>query len=749
MPRQNLRYPPATRRRGTVDTRSRRRRQPANYPYQNPYGQPYGYGNHVDRYGQAYRSRGQMNRAGALRGLRRAYITAKFTYRVGRGAIRHRRRLAAVYSIAAIAGVGAIAATMPSGVLVASVTGAGPAVYGAIKHRAARKREDANGPEDARKLTAGQVAGWAARLATAAWLPLTAAFGFADPLRLMLAAGSAIALPWWAIHTRQAPLEIEAAEPERVGDEQLDPFNAVWLQTVGAPGAMLSGSYLIEPHEIDGGWEAVLQLVRGKQRPETALGAAALIASAYGVDPTRVMVTRMPDGRADQVAIALYTTNPLHEVREFTGPTLDLETGWCSIGALPDGNPARWRLFEPGSGPCGGLIFGAQGSGKSSLANALAAEITHSGIGALWLADGQEGLSMPDWADHGSKWFGFSLRETRRMLQAAEQVMLNRQTRRRRIKWIDDKGRERRGKAAFDATPDDPYLYVLVDEWPIVSEDPECRRIVALLLKAGRKVGITCIVISQIPSVAEFGGDNDASVIRSLASTTNVAMFRLAPADKASQHMGGMGVDGVDPTSIPVAFPDGTSTQGMGYLRAPGGTASTFRSNWVRDPIEWAETATDLDLEPDAIDAAGEHYADWQERYALVGDGEMDPADEAENEQNTAASGATAALARIPATNQPAARAGQVVAMPQNTQLSPRDGAVAILRGTGQILSTAQITAHLNALTGADHPVNNVTNALKRAAEDAMVLQLPPLPTGKDRSARWQAAEHATKELNA
>ena len=354
---------------------------------------------------------------------------------------------------------------------------------------------------------------------------------------------------------------------------------------------------------------------------------------------------------------------------------------------------------------------------------------------------------MPDWADSGSKWFGFSLRETRRMLQAAEQVMYRRQKRRRRVRWIDPRtGREKHGKASFDATPEEPYLYVLVDEWPIVSQDPECRRIVALLLKAGRKVGITCIVIGQIPSVAEFGGDNDASVIRSLASTTNVAMFRLAPADKASQHMGGMGVDGVDPTSIPAAFPDGTGTQGMGYLRAPGGTASTFRSNWVRDPVEWAETGADIDLEPEAIEAAGEHYEDWRERYALVEDGEDDPADLEENEQHDAVEGIAAPLARAQA---PTANAGQVVAMPQNTQLSPRDGAAAILRGTGQILSTTQITAHLNALTGAEHSRDAVQAALRRALADGEVVQYPALPTGRDRSARWQAAEHAPEVKDA
>ena len=743
MPRQSLQYPPATRRRSAVDTRNRRRRQPGRYrdqnPYQSGYG-GYGYGGPVDRYGQAYRSQGHYNRAQLVRTARRVHATAKFTAKVIRGGYRHRRRLAGTYALSAIAGLGLAASLMPSGVLVAGIAGGGQLAYGALKHRAARRREDA------RKLTAGQIAGWAARLATAAWLPLTAAFGFADPLRLMLAAGSAIALPWWAVHTRQAeePL-LELEEPERVGDEEIDPVCARWLETLGAPGGILSGSYLIEPVATEDGWESVLQLVGGRQRPEAAIAATDLIAGAYGVDPTRVTVTRLPDGRNDRAFIALHYVNPLQEVRTFTKPSLDKATGWITIGVYADGTPARWRLYEPGSGPCGGLIFGAQGSGKSSLANQLAAEITQAGFAVLWLGDGQEGLSMPDWVEQGARWFGYTIAETRRMLQGAERVLEARQRRRRSIRRIDAKGRSKRGAAQFDATPEEPYLYVLVDEWPEVGPDPECRRIVARLLKTGRKVGITCIVISQIPSVAEFGSDNDASVIRSLSSTTNIAMFRIAPADKGSQHMGGMGVDGVDPSAIPVAFADGSPTGGMAFLRAPGGAVAIMRTNKVEDPLDWSTAAVGIDLDPDSIDAAGEHYETWRERCAIYDGGEPDPADLAEAEEKAARGGSAAPLARIPA-QATSAPMGQVVAMPQNQQLNPRDGALSILRGTGQILSTAQVTNHVNALTGSEHSRDAVQAALRRALADGEVVQYPAPPTGKDRSARWQAAEHAPED---
>jgi hypothetical protein len=316
------------------------------------------------------------------------------------------------------------------------------------------------------------------------------------------------------------------------------------------------------------------------------------------------------------------------------------------------------------------------------------------------------------------------------------------------MRWIDADGNERRGKGSFDGTPEEPYIYILIDEWSIVAQDPECRRIVALLFKAARKVGMTGILLSQIPSVAEFGGDNDASVIRSLSSTTNVVMFRTAPADKSSQHMGGMGVDGVDPTAIPAAFPDGTGTQGMGYVRAPGGTASVFRSNYVRSPIQWAQTAEETEIEDDAVEAAGEYYQTWRQRYALVLDGEDDPADLEEADEIEDEVPARLAIPRQRGP-QGSGAVRKVVPMPQHAQATTRSAALQILRGTGQMLTTAQLATHVRALTGAEVERNAVLASLKRAAEDGEVIQFPPLPSGKDRSARWQAAEYATEEQEA
>jgi hypothetical protein len=171
-----------------------------------------------------------------------------------------------------------------------------------------------------------------------------------------------------------------------------------------------------------------------------------------------------------------------------------------------------------------------------------------------------------------------------------------------------------------------------------------------------------------------------------------------------------------------------------------------FRANYVASPIHWARTAPETEFEQEAVEAAGEHYATWRQRYALVLDGEDDPADLADDEEFE--DEVPARLANIPRQRQPrdATPGRKVVPMPQHAQSTTRSAALQILRGTGQILTTAQLATHVRALTEADVERNAVLASLKRAAEDGEVIQLPPLPSGKDRSARWQAAEYATEE---
>jgi hypothetical protein len=304
-------------------------------------------------------------------------------------------------------------------------------------------------------------------------------------------------------------------------------------------------------------------------------------------------------------------------VQKFTGPQLDYETGLATFGVHADGSPAQWRLFEPGSGGCHGLIAGPGGSGKSRLVDLLCSTIRLSGLGVLWLADPLNGVSAPDWQD-SVDWFAGSIPEIRRMLQAAVRVLEGRGDRRSREKWTDEQDRQRTGRGAFTPTPDEPLLTIVIEDSPGVLADPGCRAAVATILKKGRN-GVAIYLVTQVLAIAEFGGD---LTIRSRASSTNLVVFGTS--DKLSKQMGMPGYLTVDPASIPPRWPDGRSTPGLGYLAAAGGRISPMRAQYVEDPYYWATLAADTaHLEAAAVDDAGRHYSTWRERRA-AGDDELE-----------------------------------------------------------------------------------------------------------------------------
>ena len=450
---------------------------------------------------------------------------------------------------------------------------------------------------------------WAVFAAAVLWLVTAAAVGAGPPMPGILAVGMLIAaIPWWW-HHRIRPYV-----------QSFDDRQAVWAEKVASVKGALPGSQLVDVADIPTGWMATIQLAGGEMSTDAALRATRRIASAYRLPATSVVVEALLTGEEDQARLLVLAENPLREVRTFPGPSLERDTGWITIGVHADGSPARWRLYAPQSGACHGMIAGTTGSGKSALINLLAAEIRLSGLAVLWIADPEGGESVPDWQE-GAHWFAGTLPEIRRMLQAAERVMNGRKERRSREKWADDQGRIRRGRGRFEPTPDMPLLCLLVEESPDVLDDAECRRIVASIGKKGRKHGVSVTIVTQVPSLAELGGD---LTIRSMLSSTNIVMFRTS--DRLSRQMGMPADLPVDPASLPAAWPDGQSTAGLGYLGSPGGRISAARGWYVDDPYHWATVKADTaELETAAIADAGRHYLTWQERRERGEDEHNDP----------------------------------------------------------------------------------------------------------------------------
>jgi hypothetical protein len=681
-----------------------------------------------------YQSPGAARRAQLARNARRVHGTV-------RAGIRHRRRLAALYSTMAVAAAGEALHLAGGGAVLAVGLGAAPAVVAAARlARRVRKHRALGLP--APRLTGWQWAGWSVRAGLAVWLPLAAASGYSAPVREMLAGGALAGMTGWGLYLRRNPIELEPEGEQQ--DEELDitSVEGIWSTYVANREGVLPGSVLTELTEDDNGWNAVVQLVRGRQTLAQAQMGTDRIASAYGRGIADVSLVPLRGGLQHQVSIAVYNESPLQEVQLFEGPSLDLATGWFTLANLVNGGKALWRLFEPGSGPCSGLLFGGQGTGKSSALNTILIEITQCGIAALWLGDGQDGLSTPDWVEEGSDWFAGGPYEVLRMLRAAVQVMKGRKRRRRNRVYTDSKGRVRRGQPSFDGTAEEPYLFIVIDEWSVVAKDPdvgeECVALAMLLVQAGRKLGIAVIGVVQIPSGDEVGGKSPKGAsLRNLLALINVAMFRTSKADKTSQHMGGMGITGIDPDQIPEAWPDGSTTAGLGYLRSFDGIVASMRALLPDDPYGWALSAAGTTLEAAAIIDAGEDYATWrQRREALIESGldeeEFEEPGEEGDEDETS----------------PAAAGGTVLIMPGTSSGSViRAMAVQILGVAGQVMSSKAILGQIKTLTGDTKlALNAVTKALTRAAEAGEVVQMPGAATGEDRSARWIAAAFAPQD---
>jgi hypothetical protein len=467
---------------------------------------------------------------------------------------------------------------------------------------------------------------WVVWAASSAWTVTASALGpFTAPLPGLLIIAAIGLECWWVIHQkiREGDHEIEvelAAYEERRIDERVER----WVTNIARDGGALPGAQLVGVEDLEDsslGWQATIQLpLDDAQTASSAIAATKRIAKAYGVPAAQVVVEPNLGGMEDEARLLVLTRNPLAAVQHFEKPQLDHATGLVPVGVHADGSRALWRLWTPGSGACHGLVAGTTGSGKGGIVNVLCAEIRHSGVAALFFGDPQGGESAPDWVD-GAHCFAGSIPRIRRMLQGVEREMKAREKRRSRSRWVDEKGRTRRGKGRYDPTPEEPLIAVVIDEAWQVTPDPECRRIIALIGKVGRKLGVSIVLVVQVPSLSELGGD---LTIRSMLSSTNIVILRTA--DKLSAQMGVPMDLPVDPVNLPVDWPDGSTTAGLGYLCQAGGRVSPMRGYYLEDAYDWATSGEPVALPSETIasfgDDEGNYYLDW-ERLLDVDDDEQ------------------------------------------------------------------------------------------------------------------------------
>lgn len=372
-----------------------------------------------------------------------------------------------------------------------------------------------------------------------------------------------------------------------------------WMTYAAAADGPYPKSTLVSPISTPkGGWSAEIHMPRGKAfRIQTMDD----VLSSIGVDDADLVALEKIAPRKGKITV--FTENPLRKGSLF-GPqhVLDPETGLAPIGAYYDGAQANYRFYQPGSGAVHSFVTGTSGSGKSRLLDALLGIERRSPLVCSFVIDPQAGLSLPDWPDGVAVFapgndFGIVV------LRAFQAIMKERAKRYNRMKWTDEKGRTRVGRAFFVPGDPDPLLSLTLDEAHDLLTDAkygeEAVDIIGNCAKEVRKVGGKLRLANQSPNASELGGE---TLIRDILQGGNNAVLRSG-STAAGRRAAGTALGDIDPGAIPKEFNDGTSTGGLGYLAGPDNRAAMWRAPNVEDAYGLAHEGFTTGIEQASIDA--------------------------------------------------------------------------------------------------------------------------------------------------
>ncbi|MGO4634978.1 hypothetical protein AB4225_29225 [Streptomyces sp. 2RAF24] len=372
-----------------------------------------------------------------------------------------------------------------------------------------------------------------------------------------------------------------------------------WMDYAAVADGPYPKSKLVSPIATPGGgWSAEIHVPRGKSFKITALDD---VLSVLGIDDPDLIAMEKLAPRKGKITV--FTENPLKKGTLF-GPehVLDPATGLAPFGVYYDREEAHYRFFLPGSGAVHSFVTGTSGSGKSRALDALLGIERRSPLVCSIVIDPQQGLSLPDWPDGVAVFapgnaFGIVA------LRAVHALMKERADRYNRMKWTDDKGRTRVGRAFFVPGDPDPLVSVTLDEAHDLLNDPEfgeeAVKIIGDLAKEARKVGIKFRLANQSPNASELGGE---TLIRDILQGGNNLVLRSG-SSATGKRAAGSALDGVDPGAIPKEFSDGTSSGGLGYLAGPDGRTAMWRAPYVDDPYGLAHEGVTTGIEQASIDA--------------------------------------------------------------------------------------------------------------------------------------------------
>jgi|HubBroStandDraft_6_1064221.scaffolds.fasta_scaffold00231_9 hypothetical protein len=398
---------------------------------------------------------------------------------------------------------------------------------------------------------------------------------------VMLAGGVAVAAPYLWRHRRRPPAvepaaELPAAPPAPEADQRIMDFAARFGSK-----APIRSAEIHSVRDIRDGFQFELILAKAEGCTTAAVQAMVpAIAALYDVSADQVAVEYTETRSERRARVSVLT---VHNAFETDDPwdgasTYDPETGCFRLGRYVDGEPSHWMLHKPDSGGAAGVIAGVQGSGKTGSAHVIACEaglakISGRRICAVWVGDPQE-QPFGVWRGRADQtaWGELACVHMLLMLYFG---MRARAARFGTMEWTDHLGRRNTGKGWFDPSPDEALIAAFIDEWPRLSAHPIFGPLVialaAIILKEGRKVGITLYLMTQLPDLSELG----ERAIRELLKAFNALAHRT---DGLSKSM--LGIQG-DPTKLP------PGVHGTGYLNGPDRRpAAVQRTKHIREYLK-------------------------------------------------------------------------------------------------------------------------------------------------------------------
>lgn len=484
--------------------------------------------------------------------------------------------------------------TTPAFVVPLATLTAGAALFGwdslhhrgaALSDRAVRLRR--------KLLLVGSYGGW---MSGAAFVDWQAASGGVAVLTGGLLVGTAarhVQLHGWPHRAAREPLPLAITQhpAENPHDAMVRELQARWarMSESNRSGVMRGTSLNGDPVPVFSngrsvGWRGTFEL-GDESNVDTIENGIGQVARVYKTGKTLVSIT-LDQYDASQAHVVVLKTN-----------TLQAELAWDGAGIHPDGRAIVGRYmggsdvvyrFWDGGGVWHDLIAGTTGSGKSEFVNLLLAmEIRHPRAAdgrpliVSYLIDPQAGQSYAEITDFLGG-FASDVNGARALAGQLEAEMLRRNGVLHQMRWIDHKGRKRRGIKTWRPTADMPMLSLTVDEaHTYLMADDAFRECIARIVAMGRKCGIRVRLITQVPLLSSLGKQE----IRDAVAAGNVMVLRTG--GSLTGQVAANGRLPGKPELLPRLWPDGTSAAGLAYSVGAEAVSELCRLLFAGDTFDW------------------------------------------------------------------------------------------------------------------------------------------------------------------